>query len=158
MSLTANHSTVRNLRRDDKLNFPDTWRPYRKIERERIQYTYCMKFDHISRYMQLRQVIHNGNQPSRYISLETTNPFSTDASMKIYVVPAHLENRLDVIAQNQLGSAKYAWIIAYINRIADGFTVLEGTRLHIPVSVSQLFEDGEIMGSIEATKLNLGSE
>lgn len=139
-------------------DFPDTWRPYRKVKREPIQYTYCVKFDHISRYMQLRQVIHEGNTDSRYISLETTNPFSTNATMKVYTVPAHLENRLDVIAQNELGSAKYAWIIAYVNKIADGFTVLEGTRLQIPTSVTQLFEDHEIMGAIEATKLNLGSE
>lgn len=138
--------------------FPDTWRPYRKIKRDPIQYTYCVDYDHISRYRALRQVVHEGKQPTRFIGLETSNPFNTRAQMKIYTVPAHLENRLDIIARDHLGSAKYSWIIAYINHIQDGFTVLEETKLKIPVSLSELFEDGECLAAIEATKINLGSE
>jgi hypothetical protein len=109
--------------------------------------------------MPLRQVIHQGNHPAaRYTALETTNPFSTNVVMKMYTVPAYLENRLDIIAEQQLGSAKYAWIIAYINRITDGFTVLEGTQLQLPNNVNELFNTGEILGTISAVKLNLGSE
>lgn len=140
------------------MNFPDTWKPYKQIKRDPIQYTYCTKYDHICRYMTLRQVIHQGKHSSRYVSLETINAFTTNADMKTYTVPTHLENRLDLIAQKELGSAKYAWIIAYVNKIPDGFTVLEGTQLQIPTSITQLFESGEILGAIEATKINLGSE
>lgn len=141
------------------MNFPNTWTPYKKVERDPIQYTYCVNYDHICRYMTLRQVIHQGNHvDNRYTSLETTNPFKTSAAMRIYTVPSHLENRLDVIAYNELGSSRYSWVIAYINKISDGFTVLEGTQLKIPVSISQLFESGEILGAIEATRINLGSE
>lgn len=140
------------------MNFPDTWRPYKKVKRTPIQYTYCVDYDHICRYMSLRQVIHEGNTESRYTALETTNPFRTSISMKVFVVPSHLENRLDLIAYQELGSAKYAWIIAYINKISDGFTALEGTQLLIPNSVSQLFETGEILGNVDATHINLGSE
>lgn len=140
------------------MQFNDTWRVYKKIKRDPIQYTYCVKYDHLCRYMTLRQVIHEGNHPSRFTSLETTNHFKTNAAMRIYVVPSHLENRLDVIAYNELGSSRYAWVIAYINKIHDGYTVLEGTQLQIPTSITQLFESGEILGAIEATKINLGSE
>ena len=140
------------------MNFPDTWRPYKTVKRDPIQYTYCVDYDHICRYMTLRQVVHEGKQASRFTALETTNAFNTSAAMKVYTVPSHLENRLDVIAYNELGSATYAWIIAYINKISDGYTVLEGTQLLIPESISQLFETGEILGNVEATHINLGSE
>lgn len=141
------------------MQFPDTWRPYRKIERDPIQYTYCLDFGHISRYAPLRQVIHQGNHElGRYMALETTNPFNTSAEMNTFVVPFELENRLDLIAYEQLGSASYAWIIAYINKISDGYTVLEGTILQIPTNVYELFNKGEILGTVSAVKLNLGSE
>lgn len=138
--------------------FPDTYSLYREVERDPIQYTYCRKFDHICRYRALRQVVHEGLSVDRYIALETTNPFNTNANFKYYTVPAHLENRLDLIAEDQLGSATYAWIIAYINRITDGFTVLEGTELAIPISVTTLFDKGELLQPIPPQKLNLGSE
>lgn len=139
-------------------NFPDTWRPYRKVKRDPIQYTYCVDYDHICRYRALRQVIHQGQSKSRYIGLETTNAFKTYANMRTYTVPSHLENRLDIIARDQLGSAEYAWVIAYINKIPDGFTVLEETQLKIPNSITDLFNKGELLESIPATKINLGSE
>ena len=138
--------------------FPDTYNAYKEVERDPIQYTYCVGYNHISRYRGLRQVIHEGTNSDRFIALETTNPFTTSASMKYYVVPENRENRLDLIAQEQLGSATYSWVIAYVNRIVDGFTVLPGTTLAIPTSISALFENGELLSSHAATKLNLGSE
>ena len=136
----------------------DSFGIYKEVERDPIQYTYCRDFKHISRYRALRQVIHQGLSDDRYIALETTNPFNTSVAMNDYTVPADLENRLDVIAQRQLGSADYAWVIAYINRIPDGFTALEGTVLKIPTSLTDLFNNGEILAPINATSLNLGSE
>ncbi len=136
----------------------DTYSQYKEVERDPIQYTYCVDYNHISRYRSLRQVIHQGQSPDRFVALETVNPFSTSSSVKYYTVPPNRENRLDLIAYEQLGSATYAWVIAYINKIADGFTVLEGTRLAIPQSIASLFDQGELLASVSAFKLNLGSE
>lgn len=132
--------------------------PYDTVERDDIQYTYCHDYDHISRYKNLRQVIHQGLSPERYIALETINAISSQADLVHYVVPSSYENRLDLIARDMLGSATYAWIIAYFNDIEDGFTVPTGRTLSIPKSVSSLFENGECLSPVSAIKMNLGSE
>lgn len=136
----------------------DTLTPYQKIDRDSIQYTYCVDYDHISRYKDLRQVIHQGESADRCIALETTNAFESNATTTYYTVDTTHANRLDLIAYELLGSAHYAWVIAYFNNIADGFTVPEGAKLAIPNSIFSLFEKGECLASISATKLNLGSE
>lgn len=138
--------------------FPNTYTPYKEVERDPIQYTYCVDYHHISRYKSLRQVVHQGLSDDRFVSLETVNPFTTYTRFSKYIVPHDRENRLDLIAEEQLGSATYAWIIAYVNKIDDGFTVIEGTELLIPYSVTSLFNKGEILEAITANKLNLGSE
>lgn len=140
------------------MRFPFTYGLYKEVERDPIQYTYCPDYSHISRYRALRQVIHQGITGDRYIALETVNPFESNANMKHYIVPANRQNRLDLIAEEQLGSATYSWVIAYVNRIQDGFTVLEGTDLQIPQSVTSLFNNGEILASTTVYKLHLGSE
>lgn len=136
----------------------NTLTPYKTIERDDIQYTYCHDYKHISRYKGLRQVIHQGLSDDRYVALETSNAFQTDANVIYYTVPANLENRLDIIAKEKLGSATYAWVIAYFNDIEDGFTALEGTVLAIPKSISLLFNKGECLSPISVTSLNLSSE
>lgn len=136
----------------------DTLTPYETVERDDIQYTYCYDYNHISRYKGLRQVIHQGESSNRYVALETANPFETNTSVKYYTVPSNRENRLDLIAYEQLGSAEYGWVIAYFNNIEDGFTVPAGATLSIPENISSLFQNGEILATISATKLNLGSE
>ena len=138
--------------------FQDTYNKYQEIERDRIQYTYCVDYQHISRYRALRQVVHQGQSKDRFIALETVNPFSTSANFSKFTVPAHLENRLDLIAEQKLGSATYAWVIAYVNKIQDGYTVIEGTELLIPNSITNLFEKHELLAPIEVQHLNLGSE
>lgn len=140
------------------MNEYNTLTPYRQIERDDIQYTYCHDYEHISRYKGLRQVIHQGLSADRYVALETTNPFETDANVFYYTVPENLSNRLDIIARDKLGSASYAWVIAYFNGIADGFTVAEGTKLRIPKNISLLFNNGEVLAPVNVTRINLGSE
>lgn len=135
-----------------------TTEAYQEIKRDEIQYTYCRDFSHVSRYRGLRQVIHQGQSPDRYIALESPNAFETHTNVTYYTVPAHLENRLDIIAKELLGSPDYKWVIAYFNGILDGFTVHEGMVLQIPKTVSSLFESGEILQPIPAIRLNLGSE
>ena len=132
--------------------------PYSEIKRDDIQYTYCHDYNHISRYKGLRQVVHQGMSAGRYVALETSNPFETEANVFYYTVPSRLANRLDVIAKEQLGSASYAWVLAYFNSIADGFTVPEGTTLRIPKNISLLFNNGECLAPIRVTQLNLGTE
>lgn len=140
------------------MKFPDTYTQYAEVKRDPIQYSYCVDYKHISRYRSLRQVVHQGLSSDRFIALETVNPIVATKDIRYYTVPANRENRLDLIAQEQLGSATYAWIIAYINKISDGFTALEGTELAIPNSLSTLFEKGQLLSPVSANHLNLGSE
>lgn len=135
--------------------------PYTTIEHEGIAYSVCKDFDHISRYRNLRQVNHNcdnSNLIDRYITLETVNPFVTNTEVKYHEVTVIEENRLDLIAEQELGSATYGWVIAYFNRIEDGYTVREGQKLIIPTSITQLLRKGEILEPVTAMKLNLGEE
>lgn len=136
----------------------NTLQPYDVIEYSGIAYGHCRDFNHISRYKSLRQITHNAVGTDRFIALETVNPFITDCEVEYYEVPAHEENRLDVIAYKTLGSAQYAWVLAYFNQIEDGFSVREGQKLAIPKSISQLFNKGEMLSAISPLALNLGSE
>lgn len=131
--------------------------PYETIEHDGIIYGVCTDYNHISRYRNLRQVTHHPGA-DRYITLETPNPFVTNTTVKYHEVTATEENRLDLIAQNELGSATYGWVIAYFNQIEDGYTVREGQRLVMPESVTALLSKGEILAPITALKLNLGEE
>lgn len=133
--------------------------PYQEIPYEGIQYTNCRDYGHISRYKGLRQVVHNpDNTDERYMALETVNPFTTNSDVDYYEVPSKYENRLDIIAYEELGSASYAWVIAYFNNIEDGFSVHEGQLIKIPKNISSLFNSGEILQTVPALGLNLGSE
>lgn len=133
--------------------------PYQEIPYEGIQYTNCRDYGHISRYKGLRQVVHNpDNTDERYMALETVNPFTTNADVDYYEVPSRYENRLDIIAYEELGSSSYAWVIAYFNNIEDGFSVHEGQLIKIPKNISSLFNSGEILQTVPALGLNLGSE
>lgn len=140
------------------IQYYDTLRPYSIIPYSGISYGYCRDFDHISRYKGLRQVTHNINTDDRFIALETVNAFLTNCDVTYYDVKSTEENRLDIIAYKTLGSAQYAWIIAYFNNIEDGFSVKEGQKLAIPANVSMLFNKGEILASIPPMTLNLGTE
>lgn len=139
-------------------NYYNTTTPYKVLEDQEIEYQVCRDFDHISRYKGLRQVAHMPESYDRYISLEVANPFTTHAEIQYYDVPGYQENRLDLIANQFLGSAQYSWIIAMFNDIEDGFTVHAGQRIMIPKSFTALFNDGEILAPVSALRLNLGSE
>lgn len=141
------------------MRYYDTLRPYDILEHKGIQYGVCRDFSHICRYRRLRQVVNNpSDMADRFIDLETPNPFETNSDITYYEVPQHEENRLDIIAFNLLGSAQYAWAIAYFNQIEDGFTVHSGQKLIIPRNITQLFEKGECLASVSPNTLNLGTE
>lgn len=135
----------------------DLTTPYDTVVHNGIIYGPCREFNHISRYRNLRQVTHNAYS-DRYVTLETVNPFVTHTQVKYHEVTVPEENRLDLIAQKELGSATYSWVIAYFNSIEDGYTVREGQRLVIPESVTALLSKGEILAPIAYTRLNLGEE
>lgn len=138
----------------------DTLIPYHVIDYNGIQYGTCRDFSHISRYRCLRRVNHETNTKDQFMTLESPNTIHSDVPVKYYFVRASEENRLDLIAEKYLGSATYAWVIAYLNEIHDGFTVSEGQRLKIPESgsVTALFETGEMLAAVNPLLLNLGAE
>ena len=137
----------------------DLTQPYKVIKHEGIAYSVCKDYDYVSRYRNLRQVVHNPNSADRYVTHEITNPIVTHNLPVIYhVVEASEENRLDLIANKYLGSASYSWVIAYFNQIEDGYSVFRGQTLIIPKTITDLFSEGEILASVTALKLNLGEE
>jgi len=139
--------------------YRDLTQPYDEAEYTGIAYSTCRDFEHISRYRNLRQVIHCPNSADRFVTLETTNPVTTNKLNVIYhVVEYSEENRLDLIANKYLGAPTYSWIISYFNSIEDGYTVREGQTLIIPRNVSDLFATGEILAPVAALQLNLGEE
>lgn len=142
-----------------KPEYYDTLIPYKVIPYDGIDYTVCRDFNHISRYKGLRQVVHNPTDTAeRFITLETVNALTSNASYRYYTVPVSEENRLDLIAYKFYGSPNYSWVISYMNNIEDGFTVYEGQKIKILDSFSDLFAQGEILASIPPMSLNLGSE
>lgn len=141
------------------MKFYNTLEPYQVVEHEGIQYGVCRDFNHICRYRRLRQVINNPQNPeTRFIDLETPNPFESHIEITYYEVPTSEENRLDLIAYKMLGSAQYSWVIAYFNGIQDGFTAKPGQKLIVPKTITQLFDKGECLASVSPITLNLGSE
>lgn len=137
----------------------DTLTPYKTIEYRGIQYTVCRDYSHISRYRCLRQVVFSPAHVDRFIALETPNAVVVNnLPVKYHVVTAVEENRLDIIANKELGSVTYAWIIAYLNKVVDGYTVHEGQRLVVPTSITSLFSRGEMLAPVSPSVLNLGSE
>lgn len=137
----------------------DLTTPYATIDYGGIVYSTCKDFDYISRYRNLRQVVHRPDDvEERTVTLETVNPFVTNTEVKYHEVTVSEINRLDLIAEAELGSATYGWVIAYFNKIEDGFTVREGQKLIIPNNVTTLLNQGEILAPITALRLNLGEE
>ena len=138
----------------------DTLIPYHVIEYNGIQYGTCREFPHISRYRCLRTVNHETNTNNQFMTLESPNTIHSNTPVKYYFVRLSEENRLDLIADKYLGSASYAWVLAYLKNIEDGFTVSEGQRLKIPESksVTALFETGEMLAPVNPLLLNLGAE
>ena len=137
----------------------DTLIPYSTVDYGGIEYTVCRDFKHISRYKGLRQVVHSPTDTDkRFITLETVNAFNSKAKYSWYEVLPSEQNRLDLIAKKFYGSAQYSWVIAYMNRIEDGFSIYPGQKIMILDNFMDLFSSGELLASIPAMILNLGSE
>lgn len=142
-----------------KPEFYDTLIPYKVLPHKGIDYTVCRDYSHISRYKGLRQVVHNPAETAeRFIALETSNAININASFRYYTVPTSEINRLDLIAYKFYGSPNYSWIISYMNGIEDGYTCYDGQKLKILNNFTDLFAKGELLASIPAMSLNLGSE
>lgn len=136
----------------------NTLKPYYVVDYDGIDYGVCRDFSHITQYRSLRQVVHNPNKSTRFIALETVNPFLSAIEVEFYDVPDSEENRLDIIAYNKLGSATYSWILAYLNHIEDGYTVHSGQQIIVPKAFNKLFDKGEILEPVSIDTLNLSSE
>lgn len=137
----------------------DLTQPYKTADYAGIAYSTCVNYNYISRYRNLREVIVNPHASNKCSLLETVNPLVTNNLEVVYhVVELSEENRLDLIANKYLGSSTYSWVIAYFNKIDDGYTVREGQTIIIPKTITALFSNGEILAPITALKLNLGEE
>lgn len=132
---------------------------YDELDYIPIQYTTCREYNHLCRHRGLRQVVHDpSNEENRFISLETPNPFTSYSEVIYYEVPLIHENRLDLIAQELLGSCQYRWVLAYFNGIEDGYSVKEGQLIRCPKNITTLFNKGEVLAPINPLQLNLGTE
>lgn len=141
------------------IQIKDLTQPYKTADYTGIAYSTCVDYDFISRYRNLREIVIGPNSEEKFTLLETVNPLVTNNLEIIYhVVELSEENRLDLIANKYLGSATYSWVIAYFNKIDDGYTVREGQTIIIPKTITALFSNGEILAPITALKLNLGEE
>ena len=138
----------------------DLTTPYKTLKFTGIVYSTCVEYSHISRYRNLRQVVHSPDDTAnRCVTLETPNPFVTDCEVRYHEVTMPEINRLDLIAQEELGSASYSWVIAYFNKIEDGYSAREGQKLIIPEKgITQLLGQGEILAPITSLKLTVGEE
>lgn len=137
----------------------NTTTPYKTLPYEGIEYTVCKDYDHISRYRRLRQVIHYLEGTNRFVTPETQNSYDyNNLDIEYYIVPSDRINRLDLISYDYYQTTTYNWVIAYINEIADGYTVFEGQSLMIPTKINQLFGSGCVLASVPPTSLNLGTE
>ena len=63
----------------------DLTQPYKTLEHEGIAYSTCRDYNYLSRYRNLRQVVHLPDSPDRYVTLETVNPLVTNKLDVIYV-------------------------------------------------------------------------
>lgn len=141
------------------MRYYNTIEPYDELQHVEIQYGVCRDYNHLCRHRGLRQVVHDpSNETDRFVALENTNPFETSSEVTYYEVPLIHENRLDLIAEKLLGSVQYRWVIAYFNKIEDGYSVKEGQLICCPKSISQLFNKGEVLSPINPLQLNLGTE
>ena len=64
-----------------------------------------------------------------------------------FVVTQREENRLDIIADDYYGTARYWWVIALANYIIDPFTLSIGTKLRIPPLLSLYNRGGVLSGN-----------
>lgn len=135
----------------------DTTIPYEEVPYEGIEYSTCKDYDHVSRYRRLRQIVHHLDDLDRFTTLELQNGYDySTLECEYYVVDESRQNRLDLISYDYYGTPSYAWVIAYVNGIEDGYTVLGGRVLKLPKSVSELFKNGSVLSAIPPTSLNLG--
>lgn len=71
--------------------------------------------------------------------------FIDESSDDVYfVVTQREENRLDIIANDYYGTARYWWVIALANSIIDPFILDIGTKLRIPPLLS-LYNTGGVL-------------
>ena len=141
------------------MRIQNTLTPHKTLDNHGIQYSVCQEYNHISRYRCLRKIVHGIDEmKDRFVTHETSNAIESNVEVVFHIVTYEEENRLDLIAYNYLGNPTYAWVIAYLNDIEDGYTIMEGMTLQIPKNIYTLFNAGEMLQSIPPTMLNLGSE
>lgn len=110
---------------------------------EPLEYLPTVAYKNASRYKNLRTI---KDEETGKIHHESWNqqaiPLSSD---DVYVtVTNETENRLDIIAYQQYGSARYWWILALANYIIDPFEIPTGSTLRVPPLLS-LYKSGGVL-------------
>lgn len=127
-------------------------------EYEKTNDVYSAKYDPDKAIDRPYAVYEHANVFHEYIALETPNTFTTEMEIDYYEVPTDEENRLDLIAYKLLGSPTRSWIIAYLNKLEDGFSVMAGQKLIVPKSFDKLFDRDEMLAPVAYNMLNLREE
>ena len=110
---------------------------------EPLEYLPAISYKNACRYKNLRTIkdeetgkIHHESWNQKVIDSSTDDTYVT--------VTNETENRLDILAFNYYGSARYWWVIALANYIIDPFEVPAGSVLRIPPLLS-LYKSGGVL-------------
>jgi len=112
---------------------------------EPVKYLSPVNYSNVSRYKNVRTIRDDETSKIHHESWKVQGiPLSNDDD-SYFTVTLETENRLDLIAYNYYGSARYWWIVALANNIIDPFDVPVGKRLRIPPMLT-LYKVGGVLG------------
>lgn len=128
----------------DRLNVSPTYISNFKEQFETLEYLDKVQYKNACRYKNLRTIRDTDTKKVHHESWNQKFINSAKSEDTYITVTTETENRLDLIAYNKYGSARYWWIIAMANYIIDPFDVPIGTNLRIPPIIS-LYKSGGVL-------------
>lgn len=129
-----------------QIKYRDVSPDYLAEEREiflPLEYKRPRLYTNSCRYKNLRRIQDEDTKKVFHESWNQNTVGFSDSDAYFTVTSAE-ENRLDIIANNYYGTAKYWWVIALANYIIDPFDIPIGTQLRIPPLIS-LYEVGGVL-------------
>lgn len=120
-----------------------TYLEYLREYYPQMEYQPAIQYKNSSRYKNLRTLkddvtgrIHHESSIQRVVQKSTDDEYVT--------ITNETEGRLDMLALEYYGSARYWWILALANYIIDPFDVPVGTLIRIPPIIS-LYQSGGVL-------------
>lgn len=110
-----------------------------------IQYLTPRLYPNACRYKNLRR-IRDENTKKLYHETWIQKLIDTSSDDSYHTVTTEDANRLDMIAVQYYGTARYWWVIALANYLIDPFDVPVGSYLRIPPLISLYNEGGVLSG------------